>query len=206
MKRKHPKFTAAFFKARALLKRARAEHEALSERLGIALSNGTSESVVARIVASKDMSKAIHNTRADEYDRIAKPIWSAMHERFASANGKATSFTLDEYAALSRVEAAEAELEKRGVPLKDRAGCEVTEESAGPQASAYKYDAVGTRFTLRRDASGGWELIDVTRIIVGPKKRARVSYRITSAAGQAIVRRALEDMEIIDNVSEAKAA
>jgi hypothetical protein len=152
------------------------------------------------------MSKAIHNTRADEYDRIAKPIWSAMHERFASANGKATSFTLDEYAALSRVEAAEAELEKRGVPLKDRAGCEVTEESAGPQASAYKYDAVGTRFTLRRDASGGWELIDVTRIIVGPKKRARVSYRITSAAGQAIVRRALEDMEIIDNVSEAKAA
>lgn len=203
---RNPKFSAAFFKAGALLKRARAEHEALSERLGIALSNGTSESAIARIAAAKDVAKAIHNTRADEYDRIAQPIWSAMRERFAAANGKATSFTLGAHAALARVIAAEAELEKRGVPLKDRAGCEVTEESAGPEASAYKYDAVGTRFTMRRDASGGWELIDVARIIVGPKKRARVSYRITCAAGQAIVRRALEDMEIIDNAADDQAA
>lgn len=203
---KNPKFTASFFKSSALLKRARAEHEALSERLGIALSNDTSESAIARISAAKDVAKAIHNTRADEYDRIAQPIWSAMRERFDAANGKATSFTLGAHAALARVIAAEAELEKRGVPLKDRAGCEVTEESAGPEASAYKYDAVGTRFTMRRDASGGWELIDVARIIVGPKKRARVSYRITCAAGQAIVRRALEDMEIIDNAADDRAA
>jgi hypothetical protein len=56
---------------------------------------------------------------------------------------------------------------------------------------------LGTRFGFRRDSSGGWELIRVERIYVAPTQKDRVWLRLTVAARDAMIRRALEGTETI---------
>ena len=80
--------------------------------------------------------------------------------------------------------------------MKLRAGCEIWVQSGGPTAGAYKYSAPGTSFGLRRDASGGWELIAVERIAVLPKQRARTTLVVTAEAREAMIRHALEGVEL----------
>ena len=141
-----------------------------------------------------------------KYDDERDRIWPALVEAFRAANGKASAFALDHDAAIARAIAAERDLEKRGVPVALRAGCEVWEASAGPDAAAYRYDAVGTRFGLRRDSKGGWALISVERISVRPRQRGCVALRVTAAARDAIIRRALDGVETLDVDAAAQAA
>lgn len=138
----------------------------------------------------------------DEKDRI----WAALVDAFRAANGRASAFALDHDAAIARAIEAERDLEKRGVPVALRAGCEAWESSAGPDARAYKYDAAGTRYGLRRDSKGNWALISVERITVAPCQRGKRWLVATPAARDAIVRKALDGVEVAESAAPAQAA
>jgi hypothetical protein len=187
--KKAPKFTARFIKTCAHADRANANWETAQNRLG--------HLADPRSKATLQVVKEAHISAAAAASAIGLRIWPEMNEAFAGANGKARSFTLSARDAWHRVREAERDLEKRGVPQKDRAGCEVWEASAGPSANAYKHCALGTRFGFRRDSSGGWELIRVERIYVAPTQKDRVWLRLTVAARDAMIRRALEGTETI---------
>jgi len=187
--KKTPKFTAKFIKASAHADRANANWETAQARLGHLTDAGSK----ATLKTVKDA----HISAAAGAAAIGLQTWPEMNEAFAEANGTARSFTLSASDAWHRVREAERDLEKRGVPQKDRAGCEIWEQSGGPDASAYKYSGVGTRFGFRRDASGGWELIRVERISVSPRQKGRVWLRLTVPARDAMIRHALQGTETI---------
>jgi len=200
---KNPKFTAAFLKAREALKTARAAQDAANNKLTVEKARyGTQElaawqqALIEGYRACKVEADARVDAALDEKERVCDPIFAAMEKRFAEVNGRATSFTLDAHAALHAIEGAEKDLKRRGVPLKLRAGCEVWEQSAGPTANAYKYNAAGTSFGLRRDTTGGWELISVERITVAPRQRGRTTLVVTAEAREAMIRQALEGVEL----------
>lgn len=138
----------------------------------------------------------------DEKDRI----WAPLVDAFRAVNGRASAFALDHDAAIARAIEAERDLEKRGVPVALRAGCEAWESSAGPDARAYKYAAAGTRYGLRRDSKGNWSLISVERISVRPCQRGKTWLVATPAARDAIIRRALDGVEAAQGAAQAQAA
>lgn len=187
--KKAPKFTAKFIKAYAHADRANANWETAQARLGH-LTDAGSQATLKTV-------KEAHISAAAGAAAIGLRTWPEMNEAFAEANGTARSFTLSAHDAWHRVREAERDLERRGVPQRDREGCEVWEQSAGPTANAYKYAAAGTRFGFRRDATGGWELIRVERISVSPKQRGRVWLRLTVPARDAMIRHALQGTEVI---------
>lgn len=133
-------------------------------------------------------------------------IWPALVDAFRAVNGRASAFALDHDAAIARAIEAERDLEKRGVPVALRAGCEAWAASAGPEARAYEYGAVGTRYGLRRDSKGNWALISVERITVGPCQRGKTWLVATAAARDAIVRKALAGVEVAESAAPARAA
>jgi hypothetical protein len=187
--KKAPKFTARFLKAYEAANRVNANWETAQARLGHLTDAGSK--------AALQSVKEVHISAAAAASAIGLRIWPEMNEAFTEANGTARSFTLSAHDAWHRVREAERDLETRGVPQRDREGCEVWEASGGPTASAYKYSAPGTRFGFRRDASGGWELIRVERIYVAPKQRGRFWLKLTVAARDAMIRHALEGTETI---------
>lgn len=184
------KFTIAFFRARQNAERAQADVERLSPAKDQTLS------IPADHQRWLDAAKTRLDEALAESERVCTPIWRAMREKFDSVNGRASSFTLDAHAALELAEFAEKRLDRLGVPQALRAGCEAWEQSAGPTARAYEYSAIGTRLGLRRDGSGGWELIAVQRTSVRPKQSGRKSLVVTTAAQEAIIRHALEGVEV----------
>lgn len=187
--KKAPKFTAKFIKASAHADRVNANWETAQNRFGYRADQESQ--------ATLQVVKEAHISAAAAASAIGIRIWPEMNEAFAEANGTARSFTLSASDAWHRVREAERDLEKRGVPQRDREGCEVWEQSAGPTANAYKYSGAGTRFGFRRDASGGWELIRVERISVAPKQKGRVYLKLTVEARDAMIRHALEGTETI---------
>lgn len=187
--KKAPKFTAKFLTAYDAANRANANWETAQARLGH-LTDAESQ-------ATLRTAKEAHISAADAAAAIGVRIWPAINKAFDEVNGTARAFTLSSHDAWHRVREAERDLEKRGVPQRDREGCEVWEQSGGPTANAYKYAAAGTRFGFRRDASGGWELIRVERISVSPKQKGRVWLRLTVPARDAMIRHALRGTEVI---------
>lgn len=120
----------------------------------------------------------------------------ALIDAFAAVNGKADSFTLNSSDAITASIDAEKALASKGVPKALRAGTHYTVSSAGPAANAYKYGAIGTRFTLRRNTKGDWSLVSVERITVHPKQSGREYLTVTLAARDAIIRQALDGVAI----------
>lgn len=187
--KKAPKFTARFLKAYETANRANANWETAQARLGH-LTDAGSKATLKTV-------KEAHISAAAKAAAIGLRTWPEMNEAFSEVNGTARSFTLSSHDALHRVREAERDLERRGVPQRDRDGCEVWEASGGPSANAYKYSGAGTRFGFRRDASGGWELIRVERISVSPRQKGRVWLRLTVPARDAMIRHALQGTEVI---------
>lgn len=120
-----------------------------------------------------------------------------VKEAFAEVNGKASSFTLGSTDAIELAVATERRLAEMGVPKAARAGVIVTQPSAGPTANAYKYDAVGTRFVLRRNSKGDYILQGVERITVWPREAGGINLVVSPAARDAIVNKALEGIETL---------
>lgn len=115
----------------------------------------------------------------------------AIEAAFATANGRATSFSLGYSDAVDLAIETEQRLEKLGVAKALRGGAIVTRSSSGPSANAYKYAAIGTSFSLRRNNRGDYILENVRRISVHPKEAGRWHLTVTQAALDAITRSAL---------------
>ena len=120
----------------------------------------------------------------------------ALESAFSAVNGKADAFTLNASDAITLAIETEQRLAAMGVPKGDRSGVVVTMSSAGPDASAYKHRAIGTKFSLRRDSKGSWALVDVTRIDVFPKQTAKSLLTVSAAARDAIIRNAMDGIQV----------
>lgn len=118
-----------------------------------------------------------------------------LEAAFATANGRADSFTICALAALLMVKDAEASMDKFGVPKKDRVGAELHIRSAGPEKNAYKYAAAGTeaRFVRR---NGSWELLWVKRVDVHPKQVAKRDLYMSDAAHRKIAETAMKGFRL----------
>lgn len=189
---KQAKITATYLKARLHMLDVGGNLHAEQQRAA------RGEYRAAERVALLERALADARTRhEDEKDRI----WAPLVDAFRAVNGRASAFALDHDAAIARAIEAERDLEKRGVPAALRAGCEAWGSSAGPDARAYKYDGVGTRYGLRRDTKGNWALISVERIAVSPSQRGKGWLVATPAARDAIVRRALDGVEVAESAA-----
>jgi hypothetical protein len=135
--------------------------------------------------------------RAEAVVRMLDTFRPAIEARMAAVNGRATSHTLGASDVIAAARETEARLEKLGVPKKARGGAELVLSSSAPTAAAYKYRAIGTLVTLRRDTKGSWLLVEARRIEMQPKQSSRSTLRVSAEARDAIVRRALDGIEVL---------
>ena len=127
----------------------------------------------------------------------------ALTDRFAEINGKADSFTLPASDALETAAWAEARLDALGVPKSAKAGVEVVRASAGPSANAYKYGAIGTTYTLRRTGAGHYDLVTIDRTTVYPRDKVLQALRVSEAARDAIHKKAMEGITLLNQKESA---
>jgi hypothetical protein len=91
-----------------------------------------------------------------------------IREALASVNGSATAHTFTSASDIAPALAmAESELKSLGLRKTSWTGAQIIIHSQGPTASAYKYNAIGTRVILERGASG-WFMVDAGRIDLRP--------------------------------------
>ena len=127
----------------------------------------------------------------------------AVEAMLAAANGKADAFTTATYMRVRDIATqAESAMETAGIPKAERSGTTVTHIGAGPAARAYKRTAIATMVRLARDSRGNWRLIAAERVTVWPCDREQLDINISSAAAEAVKRRAMNPFR----VAEAEAA
>ncbi len=122
---------------------------------------------------------------------------AAVNAALAAVNGKAESFTLTSWWAVSEVaKEAEERLRVAGVPKAARKGVVVIHQPAGPSARSYKYAARSTRVTITRGSSD-WYLTDVQAVVVRPSSRAYTATKISPEQRAIIIDRALEEFRVV---------
>jgi hypothetical protein len=141
--------------------------------------------------------ESAHAQRAAEALRMLDGFLPAIEARLAEVNGRATSHTLGARDVVAAARETEARLEKLGVPKKARGGAELVLASRAPTASSYKYRAIGTFVTLRRDTEGNWMLVEARRLEMHPKQSSASTLRVSAEARDAIVRRAMAGIVVL---------
>jgi hypothetical protein len=91
-----------------------------------------------------------------------------IRDVLASVNGTASAHTFTSASDIAPgLAMAESELKSLGLRKPSWTNAQITIHSPGPTASAYRYDAIGTRVILERGASG-WFMVDASRIDLRP--------------------------------------
>jgi hypothetical protein len=116
------------------------------------------------------------------------PLTAALH----AINGAASKFTTTTGSEVRHVaHAAEALLDRAGVPQSERVRTTVTHVGAGPSAKAYKYAARATLVTLLRGRQGEWRMTECGATNVYPTQRETLVVTISPAAAESVTRHAL---------------
>jgi hypothetical protein len=125
--------------------------------------------------------------------KIERPVQAALD----AVNGKAVSFTISSWHALVAVaECAEKLLKQRGVATKSRNGAVCTYRPAGPQANAYKYDAISTTVEMTR-GSTGWFLTGCDGDSVSPRQKEKFVVAISLAARDQVIAHAMIGLAVL---------
>jgi len=148
-----------------------------------------------RIGRPEQLAMALESATVD-HDRAKGRALAAVHgdkieDALLAINGKATSHTYQyatEIRAIAKV--AEDQLAASGVPIAERAGCEITAISGEAVAKRYKNRRVATRVTLVR-GSGAWYLTEVSRTEIYPAGPGKPAIKLTDKAREAVIRSAL---------------
>lgn len=113
-----------------------------------------------------------------------------------AVNGRAAQYTYGASDIINIAIAAEAELEKRGVSIKNRPQCVVTALSAVPTSKSYNRKsrtAIATSITLRRGSSAWYvDRIERAERYTGPGGDEKLTYSVTDAAIADITEKALK--------------
>lgn len=152
---------------------------------------------------SRVYTEAATAARKAELAAMLDSFKPALAAAFDAVNGRASSFTLGAADAVTLAIETESRLESLGVPKASRTGATVTCTSGGPSAKAYKYRAIGTRFTLRRSGKGDWTLTSVERVELHAKQSGRLALRVSSSARDAILRRAMDGITLLEGEAVA---
>ena len=87
----------------------------------------------------------------------------AVIDFIKAVNGKAVQHTIPPREVIDLARTAEKALEKKGIAVSRRTGCEYEFTSAAPKAKSYKYAAVCTTVRFRRFREG-WRIMSAERI------------------------------------------
>jgi hypothetical protein len=140
---------------------------------------------------------------SETLEALAKDAMASMAPALGAANGRATMFTLSTREALEVAVWAEDRLADLQVPLGARAGTVVHATSAGPSAASYKYAAIGTKISFRRDTKGSWTLTAADQIKVYPKSTGKRWLVVTPVAREAIIENAMKGILVHEDEKEA---
>lgn len=134
--------------------------------------------------------------------KITEKHKEALEAAATAANGKATAHTYNAAQIIARAEAAEAKLEKLGIPKADRVGAVANLASGEALPKAYKWARVITLARIERKSTG-WVLTSISStassdkrgesldLLLTPKQdqiavaKFRAGYRVAVAAGSA---------------------